>query len=77
MSGQVFTNLVVGAKNQTYFDRIKEMEYPYALPVPGAKAEFKTAGVGFGITHTLDNAGGWSTPYINISWQCVSALYQL
>ncbi len=38
LSAQVYTNKVVGAKNQTYADSIKEMEYPYALPILGAKA---------------------------------------
>lgn len=38
LSAQVYTNKVVGAKNQTYADSIKEMEYPYSLPILGAKA---------------------------------------
>ena len=38
LTAQVYTNKVVGAKNQTYVDSIKEMEYPYALPILGAKA---------------------------------------
>lgn len=38
LSAQVYTNKVVGAKNQIYIDSIKEMEYPYALPILGAKA---------------------------------------
>ncbi len=38
LNAQVYTNKVVGAKNQTYIDSIKEMEYPYALPILGAKA---------------------------------------
>jgi hypothetical protein len=36
--GQVYTNKVVGAKNEDLKDSLKEAEYPYALPILGAKA---------------------------------------
>jgi|WetSurSiteA1Bulk_404760.scaffolds.fasta_scaffold00498_8 hypothetical protein len=36
--GQVYTNKVVGAKNEAYVDSLKTKEYPYALPILGAKA---------------------------------------
>jgi hypothetical protein len=35
--GQVYTNKVVGAKNETLKDSLKETEYPYALPILGAQ----------------------------------------
>jgi hypothetical protein len=38
LNAQVYSNKVVGAKNQTYADSIKEAEYPYSLPILGAKA---------------------------------------
>lgn len=38
VNSQVYTNKVVGAKNQTYADSLKQSEYPYALPILGAKA---------------------------------------
>lgn len=36
--GQVYTNKVVGAKNEALKDSLKVTEYPYALPILGAKA---------------------------------------
>jgi hypothetical protein len=36
--GQVYTNKPVGAKNEALIDSLKETEYPYALPILGAKA---------------------------------------
>lgn len=38
VKAQVYTNKVVGAKNEAYADSIKSKEYPYALPIWGAKA---------------------------------------
>jgi len=38
LNSQVYTNKVVGAKNQTYKDSLKQSEYPYSLPILGAKA---------------------------------------
>ena len=35
--GQVYTNKVVGAKNETLKDSLKVAEYPYALPILGAQ----------------------------------------
>ena len=35
---QVFTNKVVGQRNQEVIDSLKSSEYPYALPIWGAKA---------------------------------------
>ena len=35
---QVFTNKVVGQRNQELIDSLKNSEYPYALPIWGAKA---------------------------------------
>lgn len=35
---QVYTNKPVGEKNQVYIDSLKAKEYPYALPIWGAKA---------------------------------------
>ncbi len=35
---QVYTNKVVGNKNETLADSLKVTEYPYALPILGAKA---------------------------------------
>jgi hypothetical protein len=40
-NGQVYTNKVVGAKNEALKDSIKAKPYPYALPVWGAKATAK------------------------------------
>jgi hypothetical protein len=36
--GQVYTNKVVGAKNEALKDSLEAAEYPYALPILGAKA---------------------------------------
>jgi hypothetical protein len=36
--GQVYTNKVVGAKNDALKDSLKVSEYPYILPILGAKA---------------------------------------
>jgi hypothetical protein len=36
--GQVYTNKVVGHKNEAYADSLKQKEYPYVLPIWGAKA---------------------------------------
>jgi hypothetical protein len=38
VNAQVYTNKVVGAKNETLIDSLKATEYPYALPILGAKA---------------------------------------
>ncbi|HZI53850.1 MAG TPA: hypothetical protein VFD56_09115, partial [Chitinophagaceae bacterium] len=35
---QVFTNKEVGEKNAELIDSLKKTEYPYALPILGAKA---------------------------------------
>lgn len=58
LSSQVYTNKVVGAKNQAYADSLKKSEYPYSLPIWGAKAA----------------ARGYDLPYsaglgINYLWQ--------
>jgi len=37
-NAQVYTNKVVGEKNQEYIDSLKAKEYPYVLPILGAKA---------------------------------------
>ena len=37
-NAQVYTNKVVGEKNEAYADSLKAAEYPYALPIWGAKA---------------------------------------
>jgi hypothetical protein len=40
--GQVYTNKEVGKKNQVLVDSLKKAgEYPYALPIWGAKATAK------------------------------------
>ena len=36
--GQVFTNKEVGKKNADLIDSLKKSEYPYSLPILGAKA---------------------------------------
>jgi hypothetical protein len=52
LNAQVYTNKVVGKKNQAYADSIKAKEYPYVLPIWGAKAAKKgfdlpySAGIG-------------------------------
>jgi hypothetical protein len=38
---QVYTNKVVGAKNEELIDSLKASEYPYVLPIWGAKATEK------------------------------------
>jgi hypothetical protein len=38
LTAQVYSNKVVGKKQQTYADSIKQSEYPYALPIWGEKA---------------------------------------
>jgi hypothetical protein len=57
-NAQVYTNKVVGEKNQEYVDSIKAKEYPYVLPILGAKVA----------------ARGFDLPYsagisINYFWQ--------
>jgi hypothetical protein len=39
--GQVYTNKVVGKKNESLIDSIKAKPYPYSLPIWGAKAAAK------------------------------------
>lgn len=39
--GQVYTNKVVGEKNQVLKDSLEKQEYPYALPIWGKKATAK------------------------------------
>jgi hypothetical protein len=58
LHSQVYTNKVVGNKNQEYIDSLKVKEYPYVLPILGAKAA----------------ARGFDLPYsagigINYLWQ--------
>ena len=58
LNAQVYTNKVVGAKNEILIDSLKSTEYPYALPILGAKAA----------------ARGYDLPYsagigINYLWQ--------
>lgn len=55
---QVFTNKVVGEKNQSKRDSLKDSEYPYSLPIWGAKAT--QAG------YDLPYSAGLSTQYF---WQ--------
>jgi len=38
LNAQVYTNKVVGPKNEAYIDSLKVSEYPYVLPIWGAKA---------------------------------------
>ncbi len=38
INGQVFTNKEVGKKNEELADSLKKSEYPYSLPIWGAKA---------------------------------------
>jgi hypothetical protein len=38
MAAQVYTNKEMGAKNQKTIDSLKQSEYPYSLPIWGAKA---------------------------------------
>jgi hypothetical protein len=56
--GQVYTNKVVGEKNEELIDSLKTKPYPYALPILGAKAA----------------ARGYDLPYsagvnVNYLWQ--------
>ena len=37
-AAQVYSNMEVGKKNQQLADSLKASEYPYALPIWGAKA---------------------------------------
>jgi hypothetical protein len=58
VNAQVYTNKVVGAKNEAYVDSLKTIDYPYALPILGAKAA----------------ARGYDLPYsaglgVNYLWQ--------
>jgi hypothetical protein len=52
LTAQVYTNKVVGAKNQVLIDSLKNTEYPYVLPIWGEKAASKgfnlpySAGIG-------------------------------
>jgi hypothetical protein len=52
LNGQVYTNKEVGAKNEKLIDSLKNTEYPYVLPIWGAKATAKgfnlpySAGIG-------------------------------
>jgi len=57
-SGQVFTNKEVGKKNKDLKDSLKNSEYPYSLPILGAKAH--KAG------YSLPYSAGVSTQYF---WQ--------
>lgn len=55
---QVYTNKVVGEKNEELIDSLKSAEYPYSLPILGAKA----------------TAAGYDLPYsagagLNFFWQ--------
>jgi len=38
LNSQVYTNKPVGAKNLSFIDSLKQSEYPYFLPILGAKA---------------------------------------
>jgi len=58
INAQVYTNKVVGEKNEAFADSLKALEYPYALPIWGAKAA----------------ARGYDLPYsaglgVNYLWQ--------
>src|SRR5688572_6496138 len=58
VSAQVFTNKEVGEKNAALIDSLKKSEYPYSLPILGAKA----------------TKAGYNLPYsagisINYFWQ--------
>jgi hypothetical protein len=55
---QITSNKVIGDKNQTYLDSVKNAEYPYVLPIWGKKATQK----GF----TLQLPAGLSANYL---WQ--------
>lgn len=58
VSAQVYSNKVVGKKNQAYADSIKNAEYPYALPILGKKA----AALGFNLPYSAGIG-------INYLWQ--------
>src|SRR5688572_14738228 len=58
VQAQVFSNKVVGKKNATAIDSLKKSEYPYVLPIWGAKA----TKAGF----SLPYSAGLSMQYI---WQ--------
>ena len=65
VNAQVYTNKVVGAKNETLIDSLKSTEYPYALPILGAKAA----------------ARGYDLPYsagigVNYLWQESSVIIE-
>jgi hypothetical protein len=57
-NAQVYSNKVVGEKNKSVSDSIKETEYPYALPIWGAKA----AKLGFDLPYSAGLG-------INYLWQ--------
>jgi hypothetical protein len=58
LDAQVYTNKPVGEKNQAYVDSLKAKEYPYALPIWGAKA----AALGFDLPYSAGLG-------INYLWQ--------
>jgi hypothetical protein len=58
INAQVYSNKVVGEKNKSVSDSIKETEYPYALPIWGAKA----AKLGFDLPYSAGLG-------INYLWQ--------
>lgn len=58
LNAQVYTNKEVGAKNQELADSIKATEYPYVLPIWGAKA----AKLGFNLPYSAGIG-------INYLWQ--------
>jgi len=57
VSAQVFSNKVVGKKNEAAIDSLKKSEYPYVLPIWGAKA----TKAGF----SLPYSAGLSVQYIS------------
>ena len=54
-AAQVYTNKVVGAKNEALKDSIKAKPYPYSLPIWGAKAAARgydlPYSAGFGVNY--------------------------
>jgi hypothetical protein len=48
LKSQVYTNKEVGNKNKDLIDSLKNTEYPYALPIWGAKA----AKLGFNLPYS-------------------------
>jgi hypothetical protein len=58
VNGQVYTNKPVGSKNKAFVDSLKQQEYPYVLPILGAKA----AKAGFDLPYSA----GLSVQYL---WQ--------